>query len=181
MLEVKPNELRVPTRVFAAQAFRVFDTGNAAVLYFGQVLPPKRRLVSVVGVQLNDSSLEDFRQTLDPAFRNSVKVSAQELGNAGESLQIPDGQFDSVAEDRVMTVTATIGVIVVTGQGAQIDWHELSPRTVHRLMNDMGSEGPVPVISITASALLLQQLISEVDKLAETRVAQRAGGKATSS
>lgn len=162
-VEVRADQLRSPAKTFAAQVCRLVPFGRAYLLYFGQVLPPTPRLSSLIAVQLNDSALRDFQSTLLPHFRESVaRLSGEALE---DDLGFADSELRDIPRERTATFNATIGRVVVSNLGAQIDWYDLTPRQIHLLNSSQGSvEPPAPVVTIALSNALLQRLIDLVDE-----------------
>lgn len=161
-LEVQANQLRSPTKTFAAQVCRVEEFGRAYLIYFGQILPPTLRLCSIIAVQLNDAALRDFQQTLVPSFRASVTRLAGE--RPPEELTISDEELQNIPRERTAAFTATIGRVVVSNIGSQIDWYELSPRQIHLLSTTAETvDPPSPVVTVSLSNSLLERMIELID------------------
>ncbi|MCO5172450.1 MAG: hypothetical protein M9894_39640 [Planctomycetes bacterium] len=149
-----------PARVFAAQLCRVDSVGSAFRAFFAQSLPPRNRLVSLVAVQLNDDAMKNFHRTLTPRFRESLTRFST---TTADDLGINDDQMEQLEPERTFTVTANVGRVTITGQGAQIDWFELSPHTIRRLSLGLTAKDPPGVLTVTLGNSLLARFIQQMD------------------
>jgi hypothetical protein len=163
-ISIDLSQLEEPARIFCAQTVRVepeMDVGSALHMIFAQMVPP-RRVIAAVVVHLERHSFDDFVKSIGDDFRYSVKRLVSERETAVREFTMEE--FSGVPTDRIAMFKATIGRCAVGPSGAQLDWYELSPRTLFHVAKGIGPvAGATPLVSISCSADCLQRLIESCD------------------
>jgi len=164
LVEISTRDLHTPNRDFPAHLTWIQCIAGSVVVYFAQILPP-RRVISLVGVSLNDDAFNALLGSFNAGFRRSVIEMAAK--RPGDELRLRSEDLKEVPPDRTFMVTANLGRTTVSTLGGQIDWFQLSPWEMRKLSEDLpGVRDPVGVLTVSLNNALLADLIQQCDELA---------------
>ena len=162
---VDMSDIGEPSRVFCAHTVRLDtdpDGSRGIFISFGQIVPP-RRVTGAVVVQLTSDVFYDFMETMSDEFRGFVERAAQRSGTG--FCELKTEEINGVELGRVAVFRAAIGRCSVAATGAQLDWFDVSPRSLHAIARGyQNAQGIVPIVTISMSPGLLKFMIELGDK-----------------